>query len=406
MCEQAYKHQAGGACKKIVARGSSSPKRCSKPQQPQHQQPVIMVKNGLSFLQNNLSLVKISPPGSPGESRGPQGLVVALESSGPESANYRSPTAQSQLRPQLYVRSQSSQQFPRSLHEPTVRVQQLPPNFSRTASCSTISPEALSSPVHQRIRPKNPKFAETMPQETVELGPRRVRDERSPPVRTRWWSTAWESDGPEKGEGVIWEPETTPNVPGSSPVLWHRETGQMEGVVFAECEDEVTSRTQQFIMVSSMYCQLLVVICVGFYMYMYSVSLLFLLYVYIYLLRRSNNNGPGAYRSPKKIILENLRRISDKAQGPPKGLDGDGPLPPRLKKQRISENDRSHGSLFLRIGAIAFGLGTMVYNGLEFGSFFEIPSTSPCYSVLLGINPVLQMAFTFAQMYFIFMNAR
>ncbi|CAN8032659.1 unnamed protein product [Ixodes persulcatus] len=183
-------------------------------------------------------------------------------------------------------------------------------------------------------------------------------------------------------------------------------------------------RTQQFIMVSSMYCQLLVVICVvfftsevvtfrvplyyfeGFYMYMYSVSLLFLLYVYIYLLRRSNNNGPGAYRSPKKIILENLRRISDKAQGPPKGLDGDGPLPPRLKKQRISENDRSHGSLFLRIGAIAFGLGTMVYNGLEFGSFFEIPSTSPCYSVLLGINPVLQMAFTFAQMYFIFMNAR
>nr|GBM70153.1 hypothetical protein AVEN_236017-1 [Araneus ventricosus]GBM70203.1 hypothetical protein AVEN_62767-1 [Araneus ventricosus] len=54
----------------------------------------------------------------------------------------------------------------------------------------------------------------------------------------------------------------------------------------------------------------------------------------------------------------------------------------------------------------AFGLGTMVYNGLEFGSFFEIPSSSPCYSILLGINPVLQMMFTFAQMYFIFANAR
>ncbi|KFM81976.1 Otopetrin-2, partial [Stegodyphus mimosarum] len=48
----------------------------------------------------------------------------------------------------------------------------------------------------------------------------------------------------------------------------------------------------------------------------------------------------------------------------------------------------------------------MVYNGLEFGSFFEIPSSSPCYSILLGINPVLQMMFTFAQMYFIFANAR
>lgn len=179
-------------------------------------------------------------------------------------------------------------------------------------------------------------------------------------------------------------------------------------------------------MVSSMYCQLLVVICVvfftsevvtsrvplyyfeGFYMYLYSVSLLFLLYVYIYLLRRSTGSS-GTYKTPKKItILENLRRIGDKGcpQAHGKGFESEGPLPPRLKKQRISENDRSHGSLFLRIGAIAFGLGTMVYNGLEFGSFFEIPSTSPCYSVLLGINPVLQMVFTFAQMYFIFMNAR
>jgi hypothetical protein len=26
----------------------------------------------------------------------------------------------------------------------------------------------------------------------------------------------------------------------------------------------------------------------------------------------------------------------------------------------------------------------MVYNGLEFGAYFEIPYTSPCYSILLG----------------------
>ena len=54
----------------------------------------------------------------------------------------------------------------------------------------------------------------------------------------------------------------------------------------------------------------------------------------------------------------------------------------------------------------AFGLGTMIYNGLELGSFFEIPWTSPCYQVLRGINPILQMVFTFSQMYFVFMNAR
>ncbi|XP_066145093.1 proton channel OtopLc isoform X6 [Euwallacea fornicatus] len=75
-------------------------------------------------------------------------------------------------------------------------------------------------------------------------------------------------------------------------------------------------------------------------------------------------------------------------------------------KRKTTQNDHSHGSFFLRIGAIAFGLGTMIYNGLEFGVFFEIPFTSPCYMILRGVNPVLQMIFTFMQMYFIFMNSR
>ncbi|KAG8187335.1 hypothetical protein JTE90_011697 [Oedothorax gibbosus] len=185
--------------------------------------------------------------------------------------------------------------------------------------------------------------------------------------------------------------------------------------------------TQQFILMSSIYAQLLVVICIvfftseivtprvplfyfeGFYVFLYSVSLLFLLYVYTYLLREPTT------RPPRKInLLEGLKmRMGDKGGGPPApstaptpSLKKDPEAVQRAKKHRISENDRSHGSLFLRIGAIAFGLGTMVYNGLEFGSFFEIPSSSPCYSILLGINPVLQMMFTFAQMYFIFANAR
>lgn len=59
-----------------------------------------------------------------------------------------------------------------------------------------------------------------------------------------------------------------------------------------------------------------------------------------------------------------------------------------------------------RLYFTAFGLGTMIYNGLEFGTFFELPLESPCYLILKGINPVLQMVFTFMQMYFIFMNSR
>ncbi len=78
----------------------------------------------------------------------------------------------------------------------------------------------------------------------------------------------------------------------------------------------------------------------------------------------------------------------------------------RPKKYKTSENDYSHGSFFLRIGAIGFGLGTLIYNGMELGSFFEIPWRSHCYQVLRGINPILQAIFTFSQMYFVFMNAR
>lgn len=52
---------------------------------------------------------------------------------------------------------------------------------------------------------------------------------------------------------------------------------------------------------------------------------------------------------------------------------------------KISETDRSHASIFLRIGSIVFGLGVMIYNGLEFGAYFELPFDSDCYSVLLGL---------------------
>lgn len=84
----------------------------------------------------------------------------------------------------------------------------------------------------------------------------------------------------------------------------------------------------------------------------------------------------------------------------------EAPTSPKNLRKRKTTQDQSCGSFFLRVGAIAFGLGTMIYTGLEFGSFFEIPFTSPCHQILRGVNPLLQMIFTFMQMYFIFMNSR
>lgn len=42
------------------------------------------------------------------------------------------------------------------------------------------------------------------------------------------------------------------------------------------------------------------------------------------------------------------------------------------------------GSFYLRIGAIAFGIGTMVYSGLELGQYFELESgenNAGCHNV-------------------------
>jgi hypothetical protein len=96
---------------------------------------------------------------------------------------------------------------------------------------------------------------------------------------------------------------------------------------------------------------------------------------------------------------------------------------PRQRRRKTTQD--AHGSFFLRVGAIgnddaksikivklngnlilAFGLGALIYIGLEFGSFFETPIGSPCHEILKGVNPLLQMIFTFMQMYFIFMNSR
>ncbi|KAL0883767.1 hypothetical protein ABMA27_015867 [Loxostege sticticalis] len=196
----------------------------------------------------------------------------------------------------------------------------------------------------------------------------------------------------------------------------------------------------------------------GFFTYLYGMSILFLLYVFCFLLQESaccsgsppKPKPPPKEKKPKKEKEKKTKEKEGKeAKDAKEGKDGKkdakkdgkkkdkdkekdaakekptkeskkqsqfqqqdiveleaGPVARPVRRRKTSQNDHSHGSFFLRIGAIAFGLGTMIYNGLEFGTFFELPLESPCYLILKGINPVLQMVFTFMQMYFIFMNSR
>lgn len=62
------------------------------------------------------------------------------------------------------------------------------------------------------------------------------------------------------------------------------------------------------------------------------------------------------------------------------------------------------GSFYLRVGAIAFAIGTMVYSGLEFGQFFELNGHAGCRDVFVAITPLCRMVLCIAQVQFIFLN--
>lgn len=49
------------------------------------------------------------------------------------------------------------------------------------------------------------------------------------------------------------------------------------------------------------------------------------------------------------------------------------------KKDPIIKKPIAHyGSFYLRVGAVAFGIGSMVYSGLEFGQYFELKGRCCC----------------------------
>ena len=197
--------------------------------------------------------------------------------------------------------------------------------------------------------------------------------------------------------------------------------------------------------VSSLYAMLLIVVCsvctsteiitekvsmdffesCGFYTYLYSVSVAFMTYLFICVLR--DKRKTGRKMSDDFDADDFIRRITqatglDVKEVTPSPMDNDDERRrfsisfnqgEGIKRQReikvklmTSENDKSHGSLFLRIGAMAFGLGTLIYTGLEFLTFFEVPRNCMGWAILLGANPILYMVFVFMQMYYIFVHSR
>nr|XP_023024623.1 otopetrin-2-like isoform X1 [Leptinotarsa decemlineata] len=115
----------------------------------------------------------------------------------------------------------------------------------------------------------------------------------------------------------------------------------------------------------------------GFYLYLYIGSLGFVAYLFAAPIR-------------ERVLLEILK-LQSKSKIEP------------IKKP--SEPLPKFGSFYLRVGAIAFGIGSMVYSGLEFGQYFEGRNNPACYSnIIQAITPAMRIVLTLVQVQFIFLN--
>ncbi|EZA50595.1 hypothetical protein DMN91_004379 [Ooceraea biroi] len=132
----------------------------------------------------------------------------------------------------------------------------------------------------------------------------------------------------------------------------------------------------------------------AFYLYLYFGSMIFLVYMYAMLFR----DGKTKPKKQKDVCDLDSSRSSSGAGG-----DSDTPETgcPHVNPVRPVQH---YGSFYLRMGAVAFGIGSMIYSGLEFGQYFELEQNTKCHNIMLALTPATRMAFIFIQMYFIFLN--
>ncbi|XP_056646898.1 proton channel OtopLc-like isoform X1 [Diorhabda sublineata] len=147
----------------------------------------------------------------------------------------------------------------------------------------------------------------------------------------------------------------------------------------------------------------------AYYLYLYIGSMFFLLYMYIVLA----NNKRRIKKEMKQVPVTNDHEEFHSDEDDDEDNDSNDTTcshnrnPYRNRRISLStiHNKQNHyGSFYLRMGAVAFGIGSMIYSGLEFGQYFELEIDTKCHNVLLALTPATRMAFIFIQMYFIFLN--
>ncbi|XP_055333261.1 proton channel OtopLc-like isoform X2 [Paramacrobiotus metropolitanus] len=139
----------------------------------------------------------------------------------------------------------------------------------------------------------------------------------------------------------------------------------------------------------------------AYYVYLFGVSILFLIFAYIFLLQTGRRNRKpllSFQKGTKGYHMETVESASADTEAKGAGLQ-------RLSLSPSATNVKS-GSFYLRMGAVVFGVGSMIYSCLEFGQYFEIPANSECNDILVAVVPACRFFFSFIQLYFVFLNSK
>ena len=122
----------------------------------------------------------------------------------------------------------------------------------------------------------------------------------------------------------------------------------------------------------------------GFYLYLYLGSIFFL--CTIYMCRESSKHKINTFSKIKKFLFwsnldqdkkptKSLVHENSFASNCTLGASGNLSIHSSCSESDsfLDHNKSAHyGSFYLRLGAVAFGIGSMIYSGLEFGQFFEL----------------------------------
>ncbi|XP_025831815.1 proton channel OtopLc-like [Agrilus planipennis] len=114
---------------------------------------------------------------------------------------------------------------------------------------------------------------------------------------------------------------------------------------------------------------------VGFYVYLYVGSVIFLIYMFTHSVK-------------ERTLKSNPEEKDDKSDVIPLS---------QHNKQYIR-----YGSFYFRTGVTGFGLGSVIYSGLQLGQYFELSSDNGCNDILKAAKPAVRIVFVLMQMLFIF----